>query len=251
MKPRLIIVGSGAMEVEINEAASLIGFEVANLDTVQNFLTIDGQNISTQNMGDEFLKLPIIMSTVDYVAFANLPPFKSWSKNRAQLLRDVEALGFKNWTSIVHPASVLASSAIIGDNVFIGANSTISSKSIIGSHTFINRSVSIGHDVNIGNFCFIAPGVTITGAVTIRDSGFVGAGSTIINSVVIGEGATVAAGSTVTRNVNDLSLVMGSPARQKNQFYRSLRKKFLARASKYLKILGLLAIAKKVYGKVR
>ena len=251
MKPRLIIVGSGAMEVEISESASILGYEVANLDTVNNQLIINGEKLSTQNMGDEILKLPIIMSTVDYAEYANLPPFQSWSKNRARLLRDVEALGFKNWTSIVHPSSVLSPSANIGNNVFIGANSTISTKSIIGNHTFINRSVSIGHDVNIGNFCFIAPGVTVTGSVTIRDSGFVGAGSTIINSVVIGTGATVAAGSIVTRNVSDLSLVMGSPARQKNQFYRSQRKKLLARASKYLKIFGLLAIAKKVYSKIR
>ena len=89
------------MEVEISESASILGYEVVNLDTVNNQLIINGEKLSTQNMGDEILKLPIIMSTVDYAEYANLPPFQSWSKNRARLLRDVEALGFKNWTSIV------------------------------------------------------------------------------------------------------------------------------------------------------
>ena len=251
MKPKLIIVGSGALEVEINETAILLGYEVANLDMKNKLLAIDGEKIPLSEVPEEFLALPIILSIVDYEEFAGLPVFRSWSKNRIQLLKDVETIGFTNWTSIFHPSSVISSSANIGKNVFISANSTISSNSNIASHTFINRDVSIAHDVNIGHFCFIAPGVTVTGDISIQDAAFIGAGSIIINGASIGSGATVAAGSVVTRSVKDLSFVLGSPAREKNEFYRNQRRRLISLVSKYLKTMGLFTFAKNIYFKLR
>ena len=251
MKQKLIIVGTGALEVEIRESALMLGYEISNLDILKNVLIIDGQNISLDNLPAKFLNLPVISSIVDYNQFSHLPVFRSWSKNRMQAVSDVEALGFTNWASIAHPSSVVSSSAKIGRNVFISANSTISSNSNIANHTFINRDVSIAHDVNIGNFCFIAPGVTVTGDLSIQDYVFIGAGSIIINNASIGSGAVVAAGSVVTRSVKDLSFVMGSPARQKNESYRNRRKKIFFIASKYLKKLGLLSFAKSVYSRLR
>jgi sugar O-acyltransferase (sialic acid O-acetyltransferase NeuD family) len=251
LKQKLIIVGTGALEVEIREVAEMLGYEISNLDILKNILIIDGQTISLDKVPAKFLNLPVISSIVDYKQFSHLPVFRSWSKNRMQAVRDVEALGFTNWTSIAHPSSVISSSAKIGKNVFISANSTISSNSIIANHTFINRDVSIAHDVNIGNFCFLAPGVTVTGDLSIQDFVFIGAGSIIINNAPIGSGAVVAAGSVVTRSVKDLSFVMGSPARQKNESYRNRRKKLFNLASKYLKKLGLLSFAKSLYSRLR
>ena len=251
MKQRLIIVGTGALEVEIREAAIMLGYEVANLDTKKGVLLIDGQELAIDSVPTEFLNLPVILSIVDYQQFSHLPVFRSWSKNRMQAVQDVEALGFTNWISIAHPSSVISSSANIGRNVFISANSTVSSNSNIANNTFINRDVSIAHDVNIGNFCFLAPGVTVTGDLSIQDFVFVGAGSIIVNNSSIGSGAVIAAGSVVTRSVKDLSFVMGSPARQKNESYRRRRKKFFILASKYLKKLGLLSFAKSLYSRLR
>ena len=251
VKPRLIIVGTGALEVEINETAVMLGYEIANLDIENNVFIIDGGKMPLSQAPKEFLTLPIILSNFDYDKFAGLPVFRSWSKNRIQLLNDVEAMGFTNWTSIIHPSSVISSSASIGKNVYISANSTISSNSRIASHSFINRDVSIAHDVNIGFFCFVAPGVTVTGNISIQDSVFIGAGSILINGASIGSGATIAAGSIVTRSVKDSSFVMGSPARPKSKFLRNQRKKLRLLVSKYLKMLGLLTFAKSVYFKLR
>ena len=251
MKQKLIIVGTGALEVEIREVAEMLGYEISNLDILKNILIIDGQTISLDKVPAKFLNLPVISSIVDYKQFSHLPVVRSWSKNRMQAVHDVEALGFTNWTSIAHPSSVISSSAKIGKNIFISANSTISSNSNIANHTFINRDVSIAHDVDIGNFCFLAPGVTVTGDLSIQDFVFIGAGSIIINNASIGSGAVIAAGSVVTRSVKDFSFVMGSPARQKNEYYRRYRKKLFIAASNYLKRLGLLSLAKSVYSRLR
>jgi hypothetical protein len=124
----LIIVGSGALATEIKESAEMLDYDVVYLDILKKMLIIDGKNASFQNVTPEFLKLPIILSIVDYEKFAQLPVFRSWSKNRMQVVKDVEELGFTNWVSIAHPSSVISPSAKIGKNVFISANSTISSK---------------------------------------------------------------------------------------------------------------------------
>jgi acetyltransferase-like isoleucine patch superfamily enzyme len=54
---------------------------------------------------------------------------------------------------------------------------------------------------------------------TIEDDATIGAGAVILPRVRIGRGAFVAAGSVVTRDVERLTLVMGSPAR----FVRKLK----------------------------
>ena len=251
MKPKIIIAGTGGITQEIFETALLLGFDVISLNPRENSLSVDAQTMSLDDIPKEFHLLPIILSLSEYPDFVNLPIDRRWVQNHKKLFCQTQSLGFKNWTNLIHPSAVISPSAKIGRNVFINANSTISSNTIILDSVFLNRDVSIGHDVSIGSHTNIGPAVTITGTTSICDSVFIGAGSIIINGVVVGSGATVAAGSVVTRNVPDLSLVMGSPARQKSKFFRILRRKLLAQFSKYLRILGLLAIAKRLYGKFK
>jgi UDP-3-O-[3-hydroxymyristoyl] glucosamine N-acyltransferase len=135
--------------------------------------------------------------------------------------------------------------------VFINANSTIAVNSVVSNNSLINRDVSIGHHVVIGEYCNLAPSVTITGAASIKDYVFIGAGSVVINGVNIGTGATVAAGSLVVRNVHDARFVRGNPARSRNRLYRIQRRKMFNLFSRYLKRLGLMNIARRVYEKIK
>jgi sugar O-acyltransferase (sialic acid O-acetyltransferase NeuD family) len=251
LKPKIIISGTGAITAEIHETALLLDYDVLNLNPRDKLLSVDSEVIAVTDIPDEFRLLPIIMSTSEYDEFINLPFDRKWVQNYKKLFQQTESLGFKRWTSIFHPSAVISPSAKIGVNVFINANSTISINSTISDNTFINRDVSIGHDVVIGCFTNVAPGVTITGSTSIQDSVFIGAGSIIINGIVVGSGATVAAGSIVTRNVRDLSLVMGAPARRKNIFFRNIRRNFTLQAIKYLKKLGIFTLAKQLYSKLK
>lgn len=251
MKPKVIIAGTGAITEEIHETALLLGHDVIKFNPQENLFLHNAKNMRLDDVSKRFRSLPVILSTHEYPEFVNLPIDRRWVQNHKKLFLNIESLGFKNWTSIVHPSAVISPSAVIGNNVFINANSTISANSIISDSVFVNRDVSIGHDVSIGSHTNIGPAVTITGSTSIQDSVFVGAGSVIINGVIVRSGATVAAGSVVTRNVPDLSLVMGSPARQKNKFYRKMRRKILIQISKFFRILRLLAIAERLYGRFK
>jgi sugar O-acyltransferase (sialic acid O-acetyltransferase NeuD family) len=251
LKPRIIVAGSGALTAEISETALLIGYEVINLNPRDETLLIGDKIKTLHDITEDLFVLPIIMSSTEYPESKKLSFDKNWVHNHKKLLRHTESLGFRNWTTIIHPSAVISPSAKIGVNIFVNANSTISSNSKVSDHTQINRNVSIGHDVTIGSFCNIAPGVTVTGLTFIQDSVFIGAGSIIINGVSVGDSATIAAGSLVIKNVNESSFVVGSPAKQKNVSYRKWRRKLIMRVQSILEILGILPLVTKIYYKIK
>jgi sugar O-acyltransferase (sialic acid O-acetyltransferase NeuD family) len=248
---RIIISGTGAITADIKEAALLLGYDVWILDPQRYSISLENKSIDLADIPEEFRLMPVILSLNEYPEYVNLAFDQKWVKNHKRLYSDTESLGFKNWTSIIHPSAVVSQSAKIGKNVFINANSTVSANVIISDNVFVNRDASIGHDVSIGSHTNIGPAVTITGSASIYESVFIGAGSIIINAISIGTASTVAAGSVVTRNVESSSLVMGSPARRKNSYHRKVRRKILALAIMHLKKLGLFTIAKRVYSRLK
>jgi UDP-2-acetamido-3-amino-2,3-dideoxy-glucuronate N-acetyltransferase len=149
--------------------------------------------------------------------------------------------------SFVHP------SAIIDDNVRIGAGCKIwhfchlLPGTLIGERCTLGQNVMAGPDVKIGNNVKIQNNVALYKGVTIEDDVFcgpsmvftnvltprafisrmdevsptlvrqgatIGANATIVCGVTIGRYAMVGAGAVVTRDVDDYSLVVGNPARK-------------------------------------
>jgi sugar O-acyltransferase (sialic acid O-acetyltransferase NeuD family) len=251
VKPRVIFVGSGPLKVEMRETALMLGYETLDLSLNDSKLIVGAESLPIDEVSDEFRFLPILTAIADFPDFAKLPLDRKWSQNRRKLVMDVEAIGFNNWTSLIHPSAVVSSSAKIGTNVFINANSTISVNSVISNNSLINRDVSIGHDVIIGEYCNLAPGVIVTGSASIKDDVFIGAGAVVINAVGVGKGATIAAGSLVVRNVHDARFVRGNPARSRNRYYRNQRRKMFNLFSKYLKRIGLMDVATRIYEKIK
>jgi UDP-3-O-[3-hydroxymyristoyl] glucosamine N-acyltransferase len=105
---------------------------------------------------------------------------------------------------------------IIGDDVEIGANSTIDRATLqstwIGAGTKIDNQVQIGHNVTIGLNCLICGKVGISGSVTIGDRVRIGGGAGIADHVTIGNEAIVGAASGVGSDVPAGSYVFGYPA---------------------------------------
>lgn len=115
---------------------------------------------------------------------------------------------------------------VIGDNVEIGANTTIDRgavpDTVIGAGTRIDNLVQIGHNVEIGRMCIIVAQVGIAGSTRIGDGVQLGGQAAIAGHLVIGNGARVAGCSGVMRDVGEGETVGGIPALPIKQWFRQI-----------------------------
>jgi UDP-3-O-[3-hydroxymyristoyl] glucosamine N-acyltransferase len=106
---------------------------------------------------------------------------------------------------------------IIGDNVEIGANTTIDRGSIddtvIGNGTKIDNLVHIAHNVRIGEKCLIMAQVGVAGSVTIGDGAVLAGQAGISGHLSIGAGARLAAQAGVFGDIPAGETWSGYPAR--------------------------------------
>lgn len=104
----------------------------------------------------------------------------------------------------------------IGDNVEIGANTTIdrgtSGNTIIGAHTKIDNLVQVGHNVEIGAYCFIVAHAGLAGSAKIGNGVMLGGQCGIGGHITLGDRVQVAAQSGVIHDIADGTKVGGSPA---------------------------------------
>jgi UDP-3-O-[3-hydroxymyristoyl] glucosamine N-acyltransferase len=105
---------------------------------------------------------------------------------------------------------------IIGDDVDIGANTTIDRGSghdtVIGSGTMIDNLVQIGHNVAIGRGCVLSGQVGISGSTRLGDFVMAGGQVGLAGHLTIGSGARIAAKSGLMRDVAAGETVGGNPA---------------------------------------
>jgi UDP-3-O-[3-hydroxymyristoyl] glucosamine N-acyltransferase len=79
----------------------------------------------------------------------------------------------------IHQTAVIASSAKIGNDVFVGAFVCIGENSVVGSGTQIRAGAKIGDNVTVGDDCVIHPNVFLEDGVTIGDRVILHAGVVI------------------------------------------------------------------------
>jgi UDP-3-O-[3-hydroxymyristoyl] glucosamine N-acyltransferase len=114
---------------------------------------------------------------------------------------------------------------IIGDDVEIGANTTIDRGSIddtvIGSGTKIDNLVQIAHNVRIGEKCLIIAQVGIAGSAIIGDGAILAGQAGISGHISIGAGARVGAQAGVFGDIPAGETWSGYPARPHRESLRA------------------------------
>ena len=114
---------------------------------------------------------------------------------------------------------------IIGDDVEIGANSTIDRGSIddtvIGNGTKIDNLVHIAHNVRVGEKCLVIAQVGVSGSARIGDGAIVAGQAGIAGHVSIGAGARIGAQAGVFGDVPPGETWSGYPARPHRESLRA------------------------------
>jgi UDP-3-O-[3-hydroxymyristoyl] glucosamine N-acyltransferase len=114
---------------------------------------------------------------------------------------------------------------VVGDDVEIGANTTIDRGSIddtiIGAGTKVDNLVHIGHNVRIGRLCLIMAQVGIAGSTIIEDGAILAGQVGLSGHLTIGKGARLGAQAGVFGDVPAGETWSGYPARPHRESLRA------------------------------
>ena len=132
---------------------------------------------------------------------------------REKLYKKVKENGFSIPT-LIHPSSIISSSARIEEGTVVMPNVVVNAKAYIGKCAILNSSCVVEHECMIGDFVHISPKVSIAGDVRIGDFTHIGIGSSIIQCLEIGKNSIIGAGSVVVKNIPDFKKAYGNPCKE-------------------------------------
>jgi sugar O-acyltransferase (sialic acid O-acetyltransferase NeuD family) len=115
--------------------------------------------------------------------------------------------------TVLHPSAVVSKSAEIGRGTVVLAGCQIGPGSKVGEFCILNTGSSIDHDSQMHDFSSIGPGAFTGGFVEIGECSAIGVGACISDRISVGRHAVVGTGAVVVRNVPDLVVAYGNPAR--------------------------------------
>lgn len=209
--PKLLVVGSSSHASVLVGAIELAGgYSIAGYldDTLprgairRGYLVLGGLNDAVSVCADQY---------INYVVIAI---GDNWRRRKVywDLTRNCPNLQFP---VVRHPSAIIAASAEIGVGAAVLAGSHVGPGSRIGKFCIINTGSSIDHDCTMHDFASIAPGVFMGGLVQIGECSAIGVGASISDRISIGGHAVVGTGAVVVRDIPDLVVAYGNPARVK------------------------------------
>lgn len=114
---------------------------------------------------------------------------------------------------IKHPSAVLSASVRRNEGNQFLANCTVNAGAQIGSLCIVNTGAVVEHETILGDGVHVAPRAVILGRARIGNNTFIGAGSVVLQGVHVGENCIIGAGSVILHDVEDNSVVVGTPGR--------------------------------------
>lgn len=139
------------------------------------------------------------------------------NKIRMELARQVELLGFRLYTAI-HPAAIVAPSAVIGKGSAVLAGALVNPDARIGDNVIINTGAIVEHDNVISDCVHIAPGAMLAGEVMVGHMSFIGMGAKVKECQKVGANCVIGMGAVVIDDIPDNVLAVGVPAKIKKRF---------------------------------
>ena len=115
---------------------------------------------------------------------------------------------------------------VIGDDVEIGANTTIDRGSVddtvVGPGTKIDNLVQIGHNCRVGARCLLMAQVGLAGSTHVEDDVILAGQVGVAGHLTIGRGARIAAQTGVMGDVAAGAVIFGYPGRDRRETLRAI-----------------------------
>lgn len=122
------------------------------------------------------------------------------NRARREVARWAEAQGFV-LLSVVHPAALVAPSAVVGHGTLVMPGAVVNAEARIGANAIINTSAVVEHDCEVGEAVHVAPGAVLCGGARVGAGTLVGAGAVVLPGVSIVESLLVKAGTVAARDM--------------------------------------------------
>ncbi|HLQ43276.1 MAG TPA: acetyltransferase, partial [Planctomycetaceae bacterium] len=133
---------------------------------------------------------------------------------RSQIVERLRSLCPRlTFVSAVHPSAQIARGVNLGAGSVVMAGVAINSDSAIGEFCIVNTNSSVDHDNRLGPFSSLAPQVATGGNVTVGDFTAISIGAVILQGRQVGQHSVIGAGAVITRDVPDLTVAYGVPAK--------------------------------------
>lgn len=117
--------------------------------------------------------------------------------------------------AVLHPSAVVSESAEVGSGTAVLAACHIGPGSKVGEFCILNTGSSIDHDCQMRDFSSIGPGAFTGGFVDLGECSAVGVGASISDRISVGRHTVIGTGAVVVRDIPDLVVAYGNPARVK------------------------------------
>lgn len=124
-----------------------------------------------------------------------------------------EKIGMRIAT-LIHPSAVIGQNVVIGAGTTVMANTVINSGTKIGKGCIINTMSSVDHDNLIEDYVHISVGSHLAGTVSVGSHTWIGIGAIVSNNIKICEHCMIGAGAVVVKNILQKGVYIGIPARQ-------------------------------------
>ncbi|MEN2987268.1 UDP-3-O-(3-hydroxymyristoyl)glucosamine N-acyltransferase [Tistrella sp. BH-R2-4] len=196
------VIGQG---VEIGPGAVVMaGAEIGDGTIIQANAVIDRGTVIGRNC---------VIGAGAYVGFACLGD-RVYIYTGARIGQD--GFGFASDPAAGHVRIPQVGRVIIGNDVEIGANSTVDRgagpDTVLGDNCMIDNLVTLGHNVRLGRGCVVVAQVGISGSTEFGDYVVAGGQSGFAGHLKVGSGSRIAARSGVTRAIAPGSEMGGFPA---------------------------------------
>ncbi|WP_323037575.1 UDP-3-O-(3-hydroxymyristoyl)glucosamine N-acyltransferase [Pararhodobacter sp.] len=178
----------------------------------EDALLLAGVRICTEvTIGDRFVAMPNVVIGGDGFSFVTAE--KSHVENVRETLGDAGDAPPQAWLRIHSLASVT-----IGDDVEIGANSTVDKGTVrdtrIGRGTKIDNLVQVGHNVIVGEDCLLCAQAGVAGSTRVGNRVVLGGKVGVADNLFVGDDVVAGGGSVITSNVPAGRVMLGYPAVQ-------------------------------------